>query len=95
MPSGTTGIYEQSLRNTKITTDLDNFRNRYLDVDVKNNIRVTFPSFDIRTFDRNYYTILSRSRKVDFISPRWKMRPDFTSFDFFFLRQFTGLSYCG
>lgn len=75
-------IRTEASRNSKLATDIDNFRNRYIDVDTKNNIEVKFPAFDILTFDRNFFILLNSSEEVAFRS-RWYMRPDYVSFDYY------------
>lgn len=75
-------IKTEASRNSKLATDIDNFRNRYIDVDTKNNIEVKFPAFDILTFDRNFFILLNSSEEVAFRS-RWYMRPDYVSFDYY------------
>lgn len=75
-------IKTESKKNSKLVTDIDNFRNKYVDIDYDNNIEVIFPSFDVLTFDRNYFMLLSASRRVKFKS-RWYMRPDYVSYDMY------------
>jgi hypothetical protein len=75
-------IRTEASRNSKLATDIDNFRNRYIDVDTENNIEVKFPAFDILTFDRNFFILLNSSEEVAFRS-RWYMRPDYVSFDYY------------
>lgn len=75
-------IKTEASRNSKLATDIDNFRNRYIDVDPVNNIEVKFPAFDILTFDRNFFILLNASEEVAFRS-RWYMRPDYVSFDYY------------
>lgn len=73
-------IKTEAQRNAKLTTDLDNFRNRYIDKDPNSNIEVIYPAFDITTFERNFFMLLQKSERVKFQS-RWIMRPDYVSFD--------------
>lgn len=75
-------IKTEAKKNSKLVTDIDNFRNKYVDSDFENNIEVIFPSFDILTFDKNYFSVLSSCRRVKFKS-RWYMRPDYVSFDMY------------
>lgn len=75
-------IIQTSRRNSKITTDIDTFKDRYIDSDKNNNITVTIPSFDTRTFEKSYFILLSNSERVKF-KQRWSMRPDYTSFDIY------------
>lgn len=75
-------IKTEAIRNSKLATDIDNFRNVYVDVDKINNVEVKFPSFDILTFERNFFSLLNSSEEVAFRS-RWYMRPDYTSFDYY------------
>ena len=75
-------IKTESSRNSKLATDLDNFRNRYSDVDPINGIQVTFPAFDILTFEKNLFIMLNNSERIKFKN-RWYMRPDYTSFDMY------------
>jgi hypothetical protein len=75
-------IKTEAKKNAKLVTDIDNFRNRYVDSDFENSIEVIFPSFDILTFDKNYFSVLSTCRRVKFKS-RWYMRPDYVSFDMY------------
>lgn len=75
-------IKTEAARNAKLSTDIDNFRNRYVDFDSNNNIEVIFPSFDILTFDKNLFILLNQSEEVKF-KTRWYMRPDYVSFDYY------------
>lgn len=75
-------IKTEAARNAKLTTDIDNFRNRYVDFDPVSNIEVIFPSFDILTFDKNLFILLNQSEEVKF-KTRWYMRPDYVSFDYY------------
>lgn len=75
-------IKTESSRNSKLATDLDNFRNRYSDVDSVNGIEVTFPAFDILTFEKNLFIMLRNCERIKFKN-RWYMRPDYTSFDMY------------
>lgn len=75
-------IKTEANRNAKLTTDIDNFRNRYVDFDPVSNIEVIFPSFDILTFDKNLFILLNQSEEVKF-KTRWYMRPDYVSFDYY------------
>lgn len=76
------GIYSESERNSKLVTDIDKFKDRYIVSDPINNITVRFPGFDIRTFERNFFILLSKSVKIDF-NVRWESRPDYCSYDFY------------
>lgn len=75
-------IKTEASRNSKLATDLDNFRNRYSDVDSVNGIQVTFPAFDILTFEKNLFIMLNNCEKIKFKN-RWYMRPDYTSYDMY------------
>lgn len=75
-------IKTETARNAKLATDIDNFRNRYIDIDNENNIEVIFPSFEILTFEKNFFVLLNASQEVPFV-PRWYMRPDYVSYDFY------------
>ena len=61
---------------------MDNLREHYLDVDTTLDLYVQFPSFDVHTFNKNYFIFIQKSRKVDF-KTRWYMRPDYVSYDFY------------
>ncbi len=76
------GIYSESERNSKLVTDIDKFKDRYIDSDPLNNITVRFPGFSFETFDRNFFILLSKSVKIDF-NIRWEMKADYLSFDFY------------
>ena len=73
-------IRNEALRNSKITTDIEYFRDRYIETDNELQLSVTLPGFDIRTFDKNLFLLLSQCELVPFKS-RWNMRPDYVSFD--------------
>lgn len=75
-------IRAEAKRNCKLVTDVDNFRERYKDVDEENEIEVIFPAGEIYTYDKNFFMLLAKSRKVTMI-PRWQYRPDYVSFDFY------------
>lgn len=75
-------IKTEASRNSKIATDIDNFRYRYVDVDNENGIEVKFPSFDVLTFDKNLFILLNASERVKFQN-RWYMRPDYVSYDYY------------
>jgi hypothetical protein len=68
----------EAKRDSRIKSDLDNFRNRYVD---KNSTTVViYPGFQITTVYKHFYYLLSQSKRVDF-THKWNMRPDYTSFD--------------
>jgi hypothetical protein len=69
-------------KNVRLSTDLDNFRNRYLDVDRYRNTNVRFPSGEIYTYEKNLYILISQSSLVTFRTS-WIMRPDYTSYDMY------------
>ena len=72
----------EAYRNSKLVTDLDNFRGRYVEKDdVTGNI-VVFPSSEIYAYEQNLFRLIAESKKRKFI-PRWTMRPDYTSFDIY------------
>lgn len=73
-------IIPEAKANSKLSVDIDNFRERYLDIDYDNNLSVTIPSFDIDTFDKEYFLLLDNSDKKEFIN-RWIQRPDYVSYD--------------
>lgn len=73
-------IYEKSLINSSMISDLDNFRFRYQEID--DNFVVTFPGFNLYSIDKNLHWLQFNSSKKEFIS-RWDMRPDYTSYDFY------------
>lgn len=74
-------IRDEARKNCKITTDIDTFRDRYIEIDKKNNITVVSPGYDIRTFDKNLFLLLSKARKEPF-KAKWIMRPYLVSYDF-------------
>lgn len=69
-------------RNSKISTDIDNFKDRYIDIDNKLELSVILPGFDIRTFDKNLFLLLAQSELVDF-NIKWEMRPDYVSYEYY------------
>ncbi|MCK5018460.1 MAG: hypothetical protein KAS32_15480 [Candidatus Peribacteraceae bacterium] len=75
-------IKPEARRNSKISLDLENFRARYLEKDTENDIQVIFPALEIATFEKNFFILLSDSKKVKF-EPSWEMRPDYVSMDFY------------
>jgi hypothetical protein len=68
--------------NSRMPTDLDNFRSKYIDKDINNGIIVEFPCFEISVFEKYRYFLLSSSTLVDF-KPRFFMRPDYVSYDYY------------
>jgi hypothetical protein len=72
-------IKDEIRKNIKLTTDIEYFRDRY--VDSNNKFTVTLPGFDIRTFDKTLFVILSKCSKEIF-EARWIMRPDYVSYEF-------------
>jgi len=70
----------EAARNTKLISEIDNFRNRYIDIDSTLGLTVIFPGFEITSVEKNLYLIYSDSTKVDFKS-NWNMRPDYVSFE--------------
>lgn len=75
-------IKTEAKSNYRQSIDVDNFRNFYDDYDPFSKLYVKFPSFDIISFERNFYIMAAKSRQVDFIN-RWIMRPDYVSYDFY------------
>ncbi len=73
-------IRQDAVRNSKISTDIEYFRDRYIDTDTTLNLSVTLPGFDIRTFDKNLFLLLSQCDLVPF-KTKWEMRPDYVSFE--------------
>jgi hypothetical protein len=84
MPSNnrSASIYQDAIRNCKISTDIETFRDRYIETDSSLGLSVTLPGFDIRTFDRNLFLLLSQCELVTFKS-KWEMRPDYVSFEYY------------
>lgn len=83
-------IKSEVRHNILMPTDIDNFKNRYIEKDEKLNLSVVFPSYSIKTFDNLYYYLLERSKYIPF-NPRWEMRPDYTSFDYYDTTVYWGL----
>ncbi|MCK5018599.1 MAG: hypothetical protein KAS32_16180 [Candidatus Peribacteraceae bacterium] len=75
-------IKPEARRNSKISLDLENFRSRYIEYDTDNDLEVIFPALEIATFEKNFFVLLSDSKKVKF-EPSWEMRPDYVSSDFY------------
>lgn len=69
-------------RNSKISTDIDNFKDRYIDIDGPLELSVILPGFDIRTFDKNLFLLLAQSDQIDF-NVKWEMRPDYVSYEYY------------
>jgi len=76
-------IKREAKRNSELVTDLDNFRNHYIEYsDTDEDLNVTFPANEIETYDRNFFMLLSRSKKVSF-KPEWFQRPDYVSKEYY------------
>lgn len=75
-------IKTEAASNRRQSTDIDNFRNFYSDFDPFSKLYVKFPSFDIISFEQNFYIIAAKSKEVPFIN-RWIMRPDYVSQDYY------------
>lgn len=78
-----TSIRTEAKRNSELVTDLDNFRNKYIEYsNLDSDINVTFPANEIEAYEKNLFILLSRSRKVEF-KPEWYQRPDYASEEYY------------
>ncbi|MFW6001898.1 MAG: hypothetical protein ACOCQD_01005 [archaeon] len=75
-------ITNESKRFSNLPLNIDYLRNRFLDIDNKNEISVLYPNPEIIAYENNLYKLLSRSTRYKFIT-RWEMRPDYTSYDIY------------
>lgn len=76
-------IRDEAKRNSELITDLDNFRNRYIEYSsVDPDLNVTFPANEIEAYEKNLFILLSRSKKVEF-KPEWYQRPDYVSKEYY------------
>jgi len=70
----------EAKKNAKVSTDVDNFRSRYVDADDFN--FVIFPGFELTSIEKNLFVLYNDAIKVPF-SQRWEMRPDYVSYDYY------------
>ena len=75
-------IADEALKNSSLSTDLDNFRYKYLDTDPTIGVSVQFPSLSIDTLDKNAFNLYSNAKRVPFLA-QWEMRPDYVSYDLY------------
>lgn len=73
-------IKTEAKRNSKLTVDYDSFKDFYIEIDTTNNITVTYPGFDSRTFDKNLFLLLSKAKKEPF-KHSWYMKPYMPSYE--------------
>ena len=79
-------IIPEVKRNAKLATDIDNYRTRYseyeLDIFGNKTLEVIFPAGEVYTLEKNFFTLLAKSKKVDF-KTEWYQRPDYVSIEFY------------
>ena len=75
-------IDTEAKRNSKLITDLDNFRSRYHEFDIETGNHVVFPSGEIYTYEHWQFVMLSEATVEEFNSS-WTMRPDYCSYDMY------------
>ena len=84
-------VRREAKRNSELLTDLDNFRNHYIEhSNLDLDLNVTFPANEIEAYDKNFFILVSRSRKVTF-KPEWFQRPDYVSKEFYGTNVFWAL----
>ena len=66
--------------NANLSTDMDNYRNRYMEEDKELSLSVIFPGFSMTPIEKNLYLLYSNSTTVPW-KDSWEMRPDYCSFD--------------
>ena len=66
--------------NTKLVSDIDNFRSKYLQYDYDTDISCLAPAFEIYSLEKNRF-LLMRDCKYILFKNIWRMRPDYCSFD--------------
>jgi len=69
-------IDKESKQRARLAIDIDNMCDRFKSV----NSVFTFPSPSLWTIDKNYFYLLRNSIQKKF-NPKYKMRPDYLSFD--------------
>lgn len=76
-------IRAEAKRNSELISDLDNFRNKYIEYsETDNELNVTFPANEIEVYEKNLFILLASSRKATF-KPEWYQRPDYASKEFY------------
>lgn len=75
-------IISESKRNASLISDLDNFRTKSIEIDLDREMSVTYPSYEIFSFEKNLYIMIAKSSVVKF-KPEWIMRPDYVSFEYY------------
>lgn len=79
-------IIPEVKRNSNLVVDIDNYRNRYLDVKYDDygspELSVIFPSGEIHAFEKNYFYMLANSKTYKF-KTTWIQRPDYASYDIY------------
>lgn len=70
----------ESKRNSKLVSDQDNYRFKYIQKFKEQDLSIFFSGFELFAYEKNYFYLLSQSTKYDF-KPDWIMRPDYTSYD--------------
>lgn len=75
-------IRSESIQNSKLVSDIDNFRSKYLDYDIVEDIYCTAPAFEIYSLEKNKF-VLMKDCSLEKFRNNWKMRPDYASYDIY------------
>lgn len=75
-------IDKEAKSNLDSPSDIDNFRDRYVDIDKTLNLSVISPGFEIPTLDKWLFILLSNSELVDWDN-KWTYRPDYVSYKYY------------